>query len=155
MSANESASIEGSIEIDATPQRVWEIVSDIRNATEWADQTARVFALGRGTGEGTRSININKNGLVVWPTTAKVVEYIPGRRIANRITENFTIWVFDLEPAGTGTRLTERRETPRGISALSRFLASTVFGGREKFTSTLDRGVTSSLKRIKTMAEQG
>lgn len=155
MSAKQPEHIENSIEINASPQRVWEIVSEVRNAPEWASNTARVFTFGRGPGQGVVSVNINRDGLLVWPTTSKIVEYIPGRRIANRINENHSIWAFEIERVGTATRLTERRETPKGTSALSNFLVSTVFGGQEKFTNNLDTGVSTSLQRIKTMAEQG
>lgn len=148
--------IEDSIEIDAPPARVWEIVSEVRNAPQWSSQAVKVIALGGRTTAGTRSININRAGKAVWPTTSRVVEFEPGRRIANRVAENTTLWVFELEPtADGGTRLTHRRETPHGISALSKFLVDKVFGGQETFSNALDRGVSTSLQRIKALAEQG
>lgn len=149
-------SIENSIEIDAPPARVWEVVSEVRNATQWSSQAWKIFALGGRTTKGTWALNINKRGPIIWPTTSRVVEFEPGRRFANRITENTTVWVFELEPtADGGTRLTERREVPSGLTFISRFLTDTVFGGQKSFTEEMDRGVSTSLKRIKTLAEQG
>lgn len=146
---------ENSIEIDAAPARVWEIVSEIRNAPQWSSQAFKVFALGGRTTVGTRAVNINKQGKLIWPTTSRVVEFEPGRRIANRISENTTLWVFELEPtASGGTKLIERRETPTGTSALSDFLVDKIFGGKPSFTKSLDRGVSTSLERIKALAEQ-
>ena len=154
--ATTPAHIESTIEIDAPPARVWEIVSEVRNAPQWSDQAVKVLALGGRTKVGTRALNINKQGKLVWPTTSKVVEVEPGRRIANRVTENTTVWAFELEPTPTGgTRLTERRETPTGTSAFSNFLVDKFFGGQQKFTTVLDRGVSTSLQRIKALAEQG
>lgn len=148
--------IESSIEIDAPPARVWEIVSEVRNAPQWSDQAVKVLALGGRTKAGTLALNINKQAGFVWPTTSKVVEVEPGRRIANRVLENGTVWAFELEPTPSGgTRLTERRETPKGTSAFSNFLVDRFFGGQEKFTRVLDRGVSSSLQRIKALAERG
>lgn len=147
---------EDAIEIDAPPARVWEIVSEVRNAPQWSSQAVKVLALGGRTTAGTRSLNINKQGKLIWPTTAKVVEFEPGRRIANRVIENTSIWAFELEPTDAGgTRLVERRETPHGTSALSQFLVDKVFGGQPAFTEELGHGVSTSLTRIKALAEQG
>src|SRR5690606_19109669 len=115
--------IESSIEIDAPPARVWEVISDVRNATQWSSQAFKVIALGGRTTKGTRALNINKRGPLFWPTTSRVVEFEPGRRFANRINENTTVWVFELEPTPSGgTRLTERREVPEGLTAISKIL---------------------------------
>lgn len=150
------SAIESSIEIDAPPARVWEVISDVRNATQWSSQAWKVFALGGRTTKGTRALNINKRGPIIWPTTSRVVEFEPGRRFANRITENTTVWVFELEPtASGGTVLTERREVPEGLTFISRFLTDKVFGGQPSFTSEMDRGVSASLQRIKALAERG
>lgn len=155
-SSSNVAPIESSIEIDASPARVWEIVSEVRNAPQWSSQAVKVIALGGRTNVGTRALNINKQGKLIWPTTSRVTEFEPGRRIANRVSENTTVWAFELEPTSSGgTRLTERRETPTGTSAVSNFLVGKVFGGQETFTAALDKGVSTSLQRIKALAEQG
>lgn len=154
--SSDPAPIESSIEIDAPPARVWEVVSEVRNAPQWSSQAVKVLALGGRTTKGTRALNINKSGRLIWPTTSRVVEFEPGRRIANRVTENTSVWAFELEPTPAGgTRLTERRETPTGTSALSDFLVDKIFGGQKSFTSDLDQGVSTSLQRIKTLAERG
>lgn len=151
-----AGAIESSIEIDAPPARVWEVVSEVRNATQWSSQAFKIFALGGRTTKGTRALNINKRGPLFWPTTSRVVEFEPGRRFGNRITENTTIWVFELEPTPDGgTRLTERREVPEGLTFISRFLTDKVFGGQPSFTSEMDEGVSLSLERIKTLVERG
>lgn len=150
------SAIESSIEIDAPPARVWEIVSEVRNAPQWSSQAAKVIALGGRTSAGTRALNINRRGPLFWPTTSRVVEFEPGRRFANRIAENTTVWVFELEPTPSGgTRLTERREVPSGVTFVSRFLTDKAFGGQKSFSRELDRGVSTSLQRIKALAEQG
>ncbi|EYT61082.1 cyclase [Dietzia sp. UCD-THP] len=148
--------IESSIEIDAPPARVWEVVSEVRNAPQWSTQAYQVVALGGRTTAGTRALNINRRGPLFWPTTSRVVEFEPGRRFANRITENTTVWVFELDPLpGGGTRLTERREVPSGLTFISTFLTEKLFGGQPSFTKEMDRGVSTSLKRIKALVEQG
>lgn len=151
----DSGAIESSIEIDAPPARVWEVVSEVRNATQWSSQAVKVIALGGRTSKGTLALNINKRGPLLWPTTSRVVEFEPGRRFANRINENTSIWVFELEPtAAGGTRLTERREVPEGLTAISTILTEKLFGGQPSFVAEMGEGVSLSLQRIKSLVEQ-
>ena len=56
-------------------------------------------------------------------------------------------------PAGDGTRLVQRRETPDGISALSRELVDAYLGGRSAFTASMQEGMTATLASIKATAE--
>lgn len=148
--------IHNSIEIDAPPARVWEVISDVRNATQWSSQAVKIISPGGRTTKGTWALNINKRGPMIWPTTSRVVEFEPGRKFANRINENTTIWVFELEPTATGgTRLTERREVPEGLTFISRFLTDKFFGGQTSFVSEMGEGVSVSLQRIKKLVEQG
>ena len=73
-------SIEDSIEIDAPPARVWEVVSEVRNATQWSSQAWKILPLGGRTTKGTWALNLNKRGPIIWPTTSRVVEFEPGER---------------------------------------------------------------------------
>jgi hypothetical protein len=92
--------------------------------------------------------------VLVWPTQAKVVRLVPEKEIAWRVKENFTVWSWTLEPEGTGTRLTARREAPQGISDLSVRLTKTAFGGVDSFTDELVTGMRQTLERIKADAER-
>ncbi|WP_238993388.1 SRPBCC family protein [Nocardioides caldifontis] len=150
------APLEATLEIDAPPARVWELVSDLRNMARWSPQTARTFVRGGGpVREGTRTVNINRRGFLVWPTQAKVVRFVPEREIAWRVKENTVVWSYTLEPTatGTGTRLTARREAPQGISDVSVRLTKAAFGGVESFSAELARDMHRTLERIKADAE--
>ncbi|MGN6251426.1 MAG: SRPBCC family protein [Marmoricola sp.] len=147
--------LEESVEIDAAPARVWELVRDPRNMSRWSPQTWRSFLRGGAeVREGSRFLNVNHKGLLVWPTRSKVVRFTPEREIAWRVSDNFTIWSLQLEPAGTGTRLVQRRETPQGISDISVRLTNRVMGGQEQFTRALREGMQQTLQRIKADAER-
>lgn len=148
--------LEASTEIDAAPGRVWELVGDLRNMRRWSPQNMVTFVRGEAA-VGTKLINLNRRKLLVWPTQAMIVRYQPGREIAFRIKENWTIWSYTLEPVdgGAGTRLTERREAPKGISDLSVKLTRSVLGGVEEFHEELRRGMALTLARIKAEAERG
>jgi uncharacterized protein YndB with AHSA1/START domain len=151
--------IEDSIEIDAPPSAVWSLVTDIPRMAQWSPQVVRSTVKGGQVRLGATFTNLNRQGLKRWPTNGKVVRYTPptetkGGEFAFRIKENRTVWAFDLEPTPAGgTKVTERRETPDGISTLSMVLTKLALGGQRAFTDELRRGIRQTLERIKTTAE--
>ena len=153
MPLTDVAPIEASIEIEATPAAVWAVVSDLRNMPRWSPQTRKSILRGEN-GEGARFLNINRKGVLVWPTRSKVVTFDPETEIAWRVKDNFTIWSLRLEPTATGTKLTQTREAPEGISDISVRLTKTVLGGVDSFTSELQRDMRTTLGRIKAEVER-
>ena len=146
--------IEESVEVAADPARVWSLVSDLPRMAEWSPQVVRSFVrTGRPIQLGTRLLNVNRRGLLVWPTQSKVVRFEPHQEIAFRVKDNFTVWSFTLEPTATGTRVVQRRETPDGISDISLRLTKVALGGQETFTSELRDGMRQTLSRMKADAE--
>jgi uncharacterized protein YndB with AHSA1/START domain len=150
--------IEDSIEIDAQPATVWALLTDVPRMAQWSPQVVRSTVKGE-VGLGATFANLNKQGFKRWPTNGKVVRFTPptdakGGEFAFKIRENKTVWAFDLEPTpGGGTKVTERRETPDGISGLSMILVRAVLGGQAKFTDELRQGIRTTLERIKAEAE--
>lgn len=148
--------ISATIDIEATPDRVWELVSDPAQMPRWSPQCRKMIVRGKGpVGVGTTTININRRGLLLWPTRSKIKEFVPGQRFAFTIAENGTLWSYDLEPTPTGTRLTESRHAPHGVSDISNFLTRRVLGGTENFENELEDGIRQTLERIKAAAESG
>lgn len=147
--------IGSSIEIAATPQAVWAIVSDLKRMGEWSPQCRKMFILGGEVGVGTLTININRQGFLFWPTRSKIKVFEPDRKLAFRILENGTIWTYELEPIEGGTRLTESRTAPHGVKTISNKLTNTVLGGTAGFEDDLLAGIEKTLQKIKTVAEAG
>ncbi|MEJ7636027.1 SRPBCC family protein [Aeromicrobium sp.] len=147
--------IQDSIEIDAPPTAVWSVVSDLKRMGEWSPQCVRMQVFGGEVKEGTRTLNVNKQGKLRWPTNAKVVDFVPEQKLAFRIVENRTVWTYELEPTPTGTRLTESRRAPKGVSGLSNVLTQRVLGGTAEFEASLQQGIRRTLERIKAEAEKG
>jgi uncharacterized protein YndB with AHSA1/START domain len=148
--------IEQSTEIAATPEKVWSIVSDLKRMGEWSPQCRKVIVRGGTVKLGAKTINVNKRGLLVWPTTAKVVRFEPNKQIAYRITENHTVWGFEITPTDTGSRLTERREAKNGqTTKVSSTLVDLAFGGNDSFEAELEEGMRETLTKIKAAAERG
>ncbi len=146
------APLEASIEIAAPPAQVWELVSDLTNMRRWSPQNVLSVLLGKPA-VGTRFVNLNRKGLLVWPTTARIVDLVPQQRIAFRVADNWTVWSLALEPTASGTRLVQRREAPEGISPVSAGLTKAVMGGQERFYSEIEDGMRATLAKIKAEAE--
>jgi uncharacterized protein YndB with AHSA1/START domain len=154
MPLTDVAPIEATTEIAAPPAVVWDLVSDLRNMARWSPQTMKSILRGPN-GEGARFFNINRKGLLLWPTQSKVVRFVEGTEIAWRVKENFTVWSLRLEPtADGGTRVVQRREAPQGISDVSVNLTKVAFGGVPKFNETLRADMQRTLARIKADAER-
>lgn len=152
MPLQDVAPITASIEIDAPPATVWSLVSDLRNMRRWSPQNVRTFLRGE-PGVGTKMVNINRRGLLFWPTQSMIVRFEPESEIAFKVRENWTVWSYRIEPTATGTRLTGMREAPKGISDLSIGLTKRVLGGVETFTAELEQGIQQTLAAIKADAE--
>jgi hypothetical protein len=148
------ALLEESIDVEATPERVWSLVTDLPRMARWSPQVVRTVVRGDGPVRlGTRALNLNRKGLLMWPTRSKVVRFEPHRDFAIRIKDNHTVWSFALEPTAGGTRLVQRREAPDGTSAISDTLVRRVLGGQADFQAELRKGMRRTLRGIKADAE--
>lgn len=146
--------LEATVEIAAPPEKVWALVSDIERMASWSPQVVRSTVDGKSVGVGTTFVNDNQQGEVMWPTNAKVVRFDPPREFAFKVKENRLIWSFELAPLpGGGTRVTERRECPDGITDLSISFTESYLGGVETFTERQRAGMQETLQAIKADAE--
>ena len=151
-----SKTLEATVEITASPQQVWQVISDLKRMGEWSPQCRKVVVRGGTVKLGAKTINVNKRGLLVWPTTATVVRFEPNKQIAYRISENRTVWGFEITPTDTGVRLTERREAKNGeTTKVSSTLINLAMGGTESFDAELEEGMRETLVKIKAAAERG
>ena len=144
--------LQAEIEIAAPPATVWELVSDLTMMPKWSPQCRRMLAFGP-LRAGTKTVNVNRRGLMFWPTTSQITEFIPGEKLAFRVNENNTVWSYELEPSATGTRLVESRHAENGVKPISTALVNAVMGGVPSFERELVQGMNDSLARIKAAAE--
>lgn len=147
--------LESTTEIDAPPEAVWAVITDPRALGGLSDQVLRTHVVGTApVGRGTRTININRRGPLVWPTRAKVIRFEPTRDYAFRIKDNGSTWSFELAPTPTGgTRVTHRREAPKGTTKISKVLQDKVLGGIEGFDREMESGMSETLRRLKALLE--
>ena len=144
--------LQAEIEINAPVSKVWSLVSDVNRMPQWSPQCRIMKALGP-IRPGTRTVNLNRRGLLFWPTTSVITEVVPERKFAFRIPINTTVWSYELEPTATGTRLIETRHAENGVTAVSTAVTKAALGGVDTFEAELLDGMNQGLARIKAAAE--
>ncbi|MCB1265089.1 MAG: SRPBCC family protein [Mycobacterium sp.] len=140
------------IDIDAPVSKVWGLISDLNRMPQWSPQCRKMKLLG-ALRPGARTLNLNRRGLLFWPTTSTITEVIPERRLAFRVDINHSIWTYELEPTATGTRVTESRHAENGVTTVSTAVTKAALGGVDSFEKELVEGMNLSLARIKAAAE--
>jgi len=147
------ASHEASIEISASPEAVYDLVSDITRAGEWSPENVGGAWLDGGTGKvGDWFEGHNKSAEREWTRPCEVACADPGRDftfVVDGVEKNCTWWSYEMEATEVGTRLTERwwlvNKTP-GVAAAT----PEQFADRVAFTETM---LQDSLAAIKALAE--
>ncbi len=144
--------LQAEIDINAPVSKVWGLVSDLGRMPQWSPQCRVMKALGP-LRPGTRTLNLNRRGMLFWPTTSVITEVVPERKFAFRVPLNTTVWSYELEPTATGTRLIETRHAENGVTAVSAVATKVALGGLDTFERELVEGMNQGLARIKAAAE--
>lgn len=124
-------------EVAAPPERIWAMVSDLPRMGEWSPENQGGEWLNGATGPalGVRFKGRNTNGKRSWKTVVEVVEFEPGRKIAFALMvgpSRWCDWVYEVEPAGSGTRLTHSWIDRR--SGFASWLGGIVSGVKDRAT---------------------
>ena len=138
--------LEASIDIAAPPEQVYGLVSDITRMGEWSPEAVGGDWLDGATGQvGDWFEGHNRSGEREWSRQCQVAEADPGRAftfVVGGMEANCTWWSYELEPTGTGTRLTERwwvvNKTPALQQATPEQFAARVELTRSMLADTLD-----------------
>jgi uncharacterized protein YndB with AHSA1/START domain len=150
---NQPTPIAETVNVDAPPAQVWQLVSDVTRMGEWSPECRKVVLVGASRPAlGVRMVGVNRRGLAVWPTVSRIVRFEPEREVAWTTRESGATWSYRLEPAGTGTRLTGRRDLER-YSTLTR-VGGPLVGGAKGHDAELADGIRATLTRIKRLAER-
>lgn len=148
--------------IDAPPERVWPLVSDVElmpgmsselQSVEWLDGAS-------GAALGVRFVGRNRHeAMGEWTATSQIVEFEPGRVFAWAVGDPgdpAATWRFDLEPKDGGTELSQWVRLGPGQSGLSLAIErmpdkeqKIVFVRMREF----ERNMTATLAQIKKLAE--
>ncbi|NKQ53946.1 SRPBCC family protein [Amycolatopsis sp. K13G38] len=146
--------------IDASPQRVWELVSDAELMPDTSTELCSVEWADDKRGLGARFVGHNEHeSFGTWSTTSHVVEYEPGRVFAWAVSDPdqpAALWRFRLQPRDGGTELSQWVRMGPGKSGLSYAIErmpdkeqKIVFVRLREF----ERNMTATLEHVKRLAE--
>lgn len=115
--------VEVETHVDAPPDRVWAVVSDVELMPSMSGELQRI-EWEHGSGEaGSRFVGHNRHPAIgEWSAPASVIECDPPRVFAWAVGDTAhpaASWRFTLEPEGDGTRLREWMQMGPGRSGLS------------------------------------
>ncbi|MUL64398.1 polyketide cyclase [Mycobacterium sp. CBMA 234] len=150
--AGEAPLLQADITINAPVAKVWALISDLDNMPKWSPQCRAMKSIG-AVKVGTKTVNLNRRGLMFWPTTATITALDAQKKLSFLINSNGTEWTYELEPAGTGTKVTASRHAENGVKPISSTLVNRFMGGVPNFEVELVDGMNTSLSRIKAAAE--
>jgi hypothetical protein len=143
-----------SIEVDAAPEAVYALVSDLPKMGAWSPECTGITWRGdvRAPVEGARFVGHNRSGRLRWSTFGEVVAADPGRRFAFEVTlgpAKVARWEYLFEATASGCTVTEawidRRPAP------ARMLMDAALGSRAKANR---RGIQATLAALKSAAER-
>ena len=115
-----AGAIEESIDIDAPPERLYDMVSDLSRMGEWSPENLGGKWLGGASGpaEGARFKARNRNGWRRWSTKVRIVTANPPKEVgweSSAFGLKVALWRYRFEPNGKGgTTVTESTEDQRG-----------------------------------------
>ena len=150
------------IDIDASPERVWELASDINIPARFSNEFQGADWIDAdGPREGASFIGRNKRTDVdrVWQTTSHVVACDPPRVFAWNVNDRdrpSAQWRFELERIPGGTRLSQRLIIGPSLSATGRAMEANPDQARQILASRREQhrgNMTLTLQGIKRLAE--
>lgn len=141
--------------IAAPAERVWDLISDITRMGDWSPEAQGGSWLKGATGPatGARFKGRNRNGSKSWSTTCTVTQCEPGRTFAFKVTSGplgVATWRYDIEPDGTGCRVTETWIDDRGWLVTT--LGKPISGVADRASHNRDT-MTETLRRLGESAE--
>ncbi len=138
--------------IDATPEQVYALISDVTRMGEWSPECVTCTWTSAAHGVGGRFRGRNRSGLARWTTTAEVVIADPGLEFAFTTLHKgreATRWRYQLSAEQHGTHVRETYEAVY-VPALIRLVERLVIRDRAE---QVEHGMQTTLDRLKATAE--
>jgi hypothetical protein len=145
----------GQIEVRATPEQVYGLVSDVSAMSGLAEETVRNTLLGGASRAtlGARFRGSNRRGIRRWSTLATVTDASPGTRFAFLVTSlgiPVAHWQYDIEASDDGCVVIESTwdKRPSWFHAIA-WLAT----GVTDRAAVNQQNIAKTLERLKAKAE--
>ncbi len=144
-----------SVTINATPEALYDLVTDIPNMGRLSPECTGGKWLGGATGPvvGAKFRGTNKRGRIRWSTVNRVVEAEPGKVFAFETDGSGARWTYRFETDGDATVVSESREMFKARPKSATFFATLLLGGTAEHDAEMDQGLHATLQRLKTVAE--
>ena len=148
---------EASIHIEAPPEKVYTLVSDVTRMGEWSPETTKCEWLDGATGPavGARFKGSNKNGMIRWSTKPRVLAADDGHEfsfVTDMRGNDLTKWSYRFAPDASGTKVTESFEMMADQPGFITFLEKRVMRVKDR-RAELEKGMEATLQRIKAAVE--
>lgn len=147
---------EVSLDVAAPPDKVWTLVSDVRNMGRWSPETFKAHWLPGSSGPvaGAKFIGYNRwRRIIVWSTRAVVDVADRGREFTFSTVvwgKRRTRWSYRFEAVDGGTRVTESRTPLSNTWFRNWFQAWFMRGHVESYSGAM----LATLQRVKQAAER-
>ena len=145
------------VHVDAAPEAVYKVVSDVTRFCEWSPQTVRCQWVDAASGPavGARFRARNRRGWMRWSNTPEVIAAQPGREFAfkRRAMNSEVVWRYLLEASGSGTDITESYDIVKPAPAAAVWMFRTL-GGIKDVDSDLAENLRTSLDRLAKVVSQ-
>lgn len=155
----ESLTHRESIDIDASPEAVYDLVTDVSRTGQWSPVcTESWYKDGGGPQVGAVIVGKNVTAQREWQTESHVVVADRPREFAWMVGGNVARWGYELEPldAGAGTRLTESwLVPPSGVEFFAHKYGDDANAQLEQRREAALTGIPTTLAAIKRIAESG
>lgn len=144
------------IRIDATPEAVYAVISDVTRTGEWSEQCRRVEWENDARGVGARFTGHNETPEREWTTTSQVAVADPAVEFAWDVVPAEVRWSYRMEREGDGTRLTHSTTfTEQSERTFAERFGDDARAQAEKRRLAAREGIGATLARIKDIVEAG
>ena len=153
--ADEPVADEVSLRIAASPEELYEIVTDVSAMGRLSPECTggRWLDGANGPAVTARFKGTNQRGRARWSTTNTVVAAEPGKVFAFETKQSGYRWRFHFEADGDGTVVTESREPFRSRPFVAKIFSALVLGGVEGHDQEMRDGMAATLERLRAVAE--
>jgi hypothetical protein len=146
-----------SVVVQAPPEAVYDLVSDVTRTGEWSPVCRACWWDEGATGQvGDWFTGRNENAERTWETRSQVLAADRGREFAWAVGGSWVRWGYTLTPVAGGTELTESWSfLPAGIARFHDRYGDDAQRQIDERTRAAHEGIPATLEAIQRIAESG